>query len=529
MEEQYPQNEATSLIDFLASKSDDPSIFSTPQASSYLSYLTSLPLPSLLAEPQALIDESNASTSQLTTLCNQEYSTFLSLHGASSKLSDTLESFASSLDSLLEAIPSLESETREFSESTKIIQASRKKASLILEQHDKLLDILQIPQLIDTCVRNGYYSEAMDLSAQSSALLKRFPTIPVIIDVAFESEQAIRLMSMQLLAMLREPAKLPALFKSVNFLRKLGILDEEELALTFLSSRAVNLQQMFQTIEPQRSDYPRYLRKYVDIFREGVYDVITQYTSIFLDRVIDDSELYASLADLLHKFANLQVIRLVDVLQQLVPRIEDFTSLTSLLTQLTYCSTSFARVGMDFRGLIERPFTDAVLNNIRTALTAAGNMLTSQLENNKGKPVAQWLVTSSQLASPEQLPSLTTIPVHSPPSVLSTYPPLAIYTNSVLSAFNSLRLLAPISIYPSIHDILDGSLVEASRAVLGLALTLKSMNRQVSRRIVEIYSQVLLPFVQRALREGVYGITEKRNDSLYLSSLKDEMNGYIEE
>lgn len=532
--DQLKNNENTSLLDFFSSKSPDPSLFSTPQASSYLSYLTSLPLPSLLAEPQAIVDETNALTSQLTALCNQEYSTFLSLHGACSKLSDTLESFSSSLDSLLESIPGLESETRSFSESTKTIQSSRKKASLILEQHDKLLDILQIPQLIDTCVRNGYYSEAMDLSAQSTVLLKRFPTIPVIVDVASESERAIKLMSTQLLAVLREPVKLPTLFKSVNFLRRMEILDEEELALTFLSSRTVNLEQTFQTIETQRSDPTRFLRKYVDMFREGVYDVITQYTSIFLDRTTNDPDLYIVLAHLLQKFANLQVIRLVDVLTEMMPRIGDPTSLTSLLTQLTYCSTSFARVGMDFRSLLERPFTDAVLSMTKNSLIAAGESFVSQVESNKGKRVTKWLITSSQLGVlGHQLPSLTTTLAHVPPSILSSYPPMAIYTNAVLSTFNSLRLLAPLSIYPSVHDVLDASLVEVGKAILTLAQTLNSTkeeergNMQVSLKIVDVYLHCLVPFLQRGLREGVYNIKEEREDSSLFRSLKDEMESFI--
>ncbi|GJJ13471.1 hypothetical protein Clacol_007725 [Clathrus columnatus] len=528
-------NETNSLLDFLASKADDPSIFSTPQAASYLSYLTSLPLPSLLAEPQALIDETNTLTSQLTTLCNQEYSTFLSLHQSCSTLSDTLDSFASSLDSLLDAIPALESETRTFSESTKVIQSSRKKATLVLEQHDKLLDILQIPQLIDTCVRNGYYSEAMDLSAQSTALLKRFPTIPVIIDVASESERAIRLMSTQLLAMLREPAKLPALFKAVNFLRKMRSLDEDELAVTFLSSRAVYLEQIFQTIETQRSDHARFMRKYVDVFRENVYDVITQYTSIFLDNIPNDSDLYMDLAHLLQKFAHLQIIQLVNVLKEIVPQIEDPISLTSLLTQLTYCSTSFARVGMDFRCLIERPFTNVVLSTTKASLMSASKNFISRLETNKGRPLTKWLITASQSTLISQpTPFLPATPIYAPPSILSSYPPMALYTNAVLSSFNSLRLLAPVSIYPIVYDILNTSLVEIGKAILSLTQSLKAKSKedeastlQILRKVVEVYLQCVVPFLQRGLREGVYNIKAEREEPKDLLALQEEMKAFL--
>ena len=196
------------LADLLSPKSHDPRLLSSSQASSYLTHLTSLSLPYLVTEPQTLANETGALTSQLTHLCTAEYSTFLSLQSTSSTLSQCLDSFSSSLESLLVSIPTLESETYSFATSTKSIQAQRRKAGLVLEQHDKLLDVLQIPQLIDTCVRNGYYSEAMDLSSHSASLLARFSTVPIIIDVAAESEQAIRLMFSQLLALLREPAKI---------------------------------------------------------------------------------------------------------------------------------------------------------------------------------------------------------------------------------------------------------------------------------------------------------------------------------
>lgn len=90
--------------------------------------------------------------------------------------------------------------SRLFASPTKTIQSLRRRAALVLEQHEKLLDILEIPLLINTCVRNGYYSEAIDLSDHMAlSLLERFPVVSVVIDVAVEAEQAIRIMLSQLL------------------------------------------------------------------------------------------------------------------------------------------------------------------------------------------------------------------------------------------------------------------------------------------------------------------------------------------
>ncbi|KAF8589748.1 Dor1-domain-containing protein [Ramaria rubella] len=528
------------LSDLLSLQSNNPKVLASSQASSYLTYLTSLPLPSLLSEPQAISNETNTRTSQLTDLCYSEYSTFLSLQSTSSTLSECLTSLSSSLDSLLESIPSLEAETQTFAASTKSIQAQRRKATLVLEQHDKLLDILQIPQLIDTCVRNGYYSEAMDLSAHTASLLSKHPTVPVIIDIAAEAEQAIRLMSSQLLALLREPAKLPALFKAINFLRRMGALDEEELSLAFLTSRAMYLEGVFSSIEQQQADHVRYLRKYIDIFREGVYDVVTQYTSIFLDRVADDENLHATLLHFLQMYTHTQISQLVDLLQNIVPQIEDPTALASLLTQLTYCATSFSRVGLEFRSLLQQPFSDAVLMTMRKSFSNASKEFLTEMEKNASHHPSLWFITPSLLASlPQQtLPEINETPVHVAPAILSSYPLLAMYTNSILAAFNSLRLLAPVSLLTEVYSLLETSLGLVGRGLHARAKTLREESVEHEEKLLEsqvfdaagaVYSRCLVPFSLRALTEGVYGVKgwKENVQGNELEALKQEWDEWL--
>lgn len=52
--------------------------------------------------------------------------------------------------------------------------------NLTLNRHTEILEILEIPQLMDTCVRNNYYEEALELVAHVRRLEKKHATIPVV-------------------------------------------------------------------------------------------------------------------------------------------------------------------------------------------------------------------------------------------------------------------------------------------------------------------------------------------------------------
>ena len=69
----------------------------------------------------------------------------------------------------------------EFSQTAQSLSAARRLTSLALSRHTQLLEILELPQLMDTCVRNSYWEEALDLASYVSRLERKLAYIPLIV------------------------------------------------------------------------------------------------------------------------------------------------------------------------------------------------------------------------------------------------------------------------------------------------------------------------------------------------------------
>ncbi|KAI0658311.1 Dor1-domain-containing protein [Cubamyces menziesii] len=553
--------ELPTLPELLAASAQDtfdPSSLTSPEASAYLSRLTSLSLQELEEEPTELSSSSAQLTNALTTLCYTSYPTFLSLHATTSTLSSSLDSLFSSLSSLLSALPNLESSARTFAQDSRALLASRRKAALVLEHHDKLHDVLSLPLLLETSVRNHNYSDALLLAQHASTLASRFPSNPLVQSVKADCDARVHSMLAQLLRVLHEQAKLPALFRAVGFLRKMNVLSEQELALAFLSGRNAYLDGTLRTVEAEkkgldsegsvereREIYARYLKRYVDAWREGVHDVVTQYTTIFLDRPQGTEPAPPELRVLLTTFTTLRVRQLLDILRETLSLVADPSLLSSLLTQLTYCATSFARVGLDFRAALGPLFVSAVRKGVTREFEEATSAWSKTLESEdtsksrsrsgpsaRKKPSQLFLTPGTTSAPPiptvAQLAALASAAPNVPPPILASYSPLAIYTNALLSALNGLRLLAPASLMDDLRIALDNALARGTDALLAYMRSLpeewsngptttaaqeeSKREDEVVRAVGAVYAKVFVPFLRRALVEGVYGVKVHGDD-----------------
>ena len=611
-----PTTDASLLADVIASSlTVPPEQLRRTSCQSYLSSITTFGLQELLSEPTVLQTQSHHLTSSLTTLTHTSYPTFLSLHHTTNALTSSLTSLSSSLDSLLTtSLPALEESAAGWKDRTETVLNDRNKARVVLEQHEKIRDLLDIPILIDTCVRNGYFAEALSLASHAKTLVgtaslsSKSPPL-ILSSVLSEVHHSIMQMLLSLIVTLSEPnRKLPALWKAINFLRKMDVFgpsspfastppqtkpsvppldtekpldfiadnisNEEQIALAFLVGRESclkvtleacgsdisRLTQHNELDDREKEDLARYLKRYIDLWREGVYDIVTQYSTIFLEKPsgFSTSQQYPtkSTVDSGQPSIGLEVTRLHTLITtyasrtlttHLLPLISpclpllSLPLLPSLLTQLTYCSTAFARVGLDFRGILSPLFSQAVAEVVSHELRTAGDKFASKFQdlsthkdsNTKKLEPSKWLVTPAAVSSPPVpnspssptfSPSSTGSALHIPPHIIASYPPLAEHTNSLLGILNNLRLLAPTNILQTLIRVLDDDVLgKGGEAVIkyiqggfsenisngtileGTEINAHEKEDTVAMSTGHVYFSVFVPFMRRALVEGVYG------------------------
>ena len=538
----------------------------------YLSYLTSLHLTDLKSEPAKLNSSSAQLTNVLITLCHTSYPTFLSVHQSVNTLSTSLDAFSSSLDALINVLPVVEQKAKGFLEEVKDVQAERKKMKVVVENLGRVEEIVGVGSVVEGCVRSGWYGEAVEVEMRIANLARKLDPDGrgVVWDVKAEVDQRIRSMVGDLLSGLRESGtnKLPVLFKTVGFLRKMGVLDEEEIAQAFLSCRLGCLKRSLEDLDVERrtsgaftpitpsfqqssvsASGERYLKKYVDVWREGVYDLVSQFTTIFLERPAASPETAEFLHSLLTTYTTHLLSVLLGTLEVTLPTVQDPSALNSLLTQLTYCATSFSRIGLDFRWIIGGLFEDAVRTSVMKGFHDARDKFIHTVSSTSSTVLSISSSSTSTTAAGSSStvePNLdavrldTTNPPHVPPHIITSHKPTVVYANDLLTTLNGLRLLAPKNLYRDLLTELDKSLDESGMAFVDVItttpLTVPSLSTSGSQGTLSkeeaegkgkklrvylgsLFVKVFVPFIRRALVEGVYGFEGEEAEKDWRSEL----------
>ncbi|KAI0379698.1 Dor1-like protein [Hypomontagnella monticulosa] len=372
--------------------------YTDPVALEYLSTLASMSLAQLDgSEQQSLAQSSHSLLLSLQALSKRSHKAIISSAANHSHLRTALPVLAASTNDLTAAIPKLDNEAVHFSTTynksgdNEILNA-RKRALLLSRNVERLVDVLDLPTLLSTAISTGSsapaanYASALDLNGHIRRLHGLYADSPMVTSVSAQADEAMQAMAKNLIVGLRTPGlKLASALRTVSWLRRVvPDLDSTGaagngggLGALFLVCRLSTLINMLAALEPLRElaeqerirqqqnitgsawsggqQTERYLKRYIEIFREQSFAIVSMFRSIFPaptnempSKTGEYEDPLQPIPSAISTFPFHLIEMLLETLRIYLPTVKDQPSRDSLLTQVLYCAGSLGRLGGDF-------------------------------------------------------------------------------------------------------------------------------------------------------------------------------------
>ena len=449
-----------------ASASFEQSLFERPLSAADIAYvreLTSYSMSRLEREPSLLRDRQSDISRSIEQLAVSNYRTFVDTAEAVHAAHQSVVELEAGLGLLEAELPRFSSKCSEFVSRSSSTRAQQQLNRLMIDNQVALLELLEIPQLMDTCVRSALFDEALDLYHYAAALVRRHPHIGVIADIVHEMSLTKRQMEASLLQLLSQHIQLAQCLKIVSYLRRLDGYDEATLRQQFLTCREQYLHTLQSSIGAGSGSDGKgvggyeYLNKFLDGQRVHLFDIVTQYRAIFVDDTVAADEERSDDGGLLYRWIHHRVTLLLDTVARHLPAISEGSYLYSLIEQCSYCGASLARVGIDFRPMLPPLFEAQVLRMFKASMEGCVDALL------QGMAEYGWFVSGKELAR-------MGLPLDKSGALMS-YPPLILASNQMIAAFNRLRHCALLSLAPAVSAHTERVLFDLIAALRTYALT----------------------------------------------------------
>lgn len=478
----------------------------------YFSELLGYSLDRLSKEPELLAADIESLKRSAADAAVTQYSSFIEAAHCAEQLQTQLDNAAAGLDALIADLPKLAALGEKFRADAATINARRSGNRQLQTSHPIILELLEVPQLMETCIRAGNFDEALDLRSFASKLSLLHGDLPVVARLTAEAEHAAFSMRDALLIRLSSPVQLPDCLRIVGYLRRLALFDEHTLRRSFLASRESWISGLITDLD---DSHPyEFLKRLTDVYRLHVFDIIMQYNAIFSDDIDGNNNPSSSgsMSSILYSWADRRVTAYLAALAQYLPKISDGGGLASVLDHAMHAGASLGRVGLDFRPAIAPLFEQAALNMFENNVKTSTVTFNAMLDAHKWVALSSSSSTTSSTAAAAASGSTTT-----PPTALMQYPPMAVYTNGLLVSLNELRHCALVSLKDKSAAVLQESLESVATALAehGVRRSLNNPDEvSLYQAACSVATGTMAPFIMncfdRVYHGGAEGIDLKK-------------------
>ena len=156
----------------------------------------------------------------------------------------------SNVTSVAADLPHLTSGFQEFCKKAHLISKARQVEYKTLQHYNELLEILEIPQLIDTCAKQELFDDALEIEQYTVKLLAAFPNVSLIKSTYAAVTESIAEIGRTLQQQLSGKVDLPTSLKIIGYLKRIKIYSDEDLLLVFLHAKSIYLNDQLAFIPP---------------------------------------------------------------------------------------------------------------------------------------------------------------------------------------------------------------------------------------------------------------------------------------
>ncbi|VDL21201.1 unnamed protein product [Hymenolepis diminuta] len=301
--------EIEKLIQMLLLSSDvGSSVSSDPQFVEAIRKLSKLRLDELASTPQRIQREEDSIRHKTEQLAVENYPIFLANANTSREVHREFMSISDSNENLISSIAGVSGVAQTiFDNIGKNASAFRTSAKAV-QKCTQISDFLELPQLMETCIQNGHYQDALNILNHTKQMTKKYGrTVPIVRIVGYQAKEISGQLFSQLCKQLREPITLPV----VIYLRQLEAFTEQELRLNFLQARGLCIKDQLEVAlaKPigvsnfdaksahisvyQQAEYKAFIgaMRRIEVTRVQLFDSITQYRAVFADEESYSSKL----------------------------------------------------------------------------------------------------------------------------------------------------------------------------------------------------------------------------------------------
>eukprot|EP00980_Cylindrotheca_fusiformis_P001537 scaffold350_cov133-Cylindrotheca_fusiformis.AAC.8 len=485
-----------------------------------------------------------AAEEQLRSLCASHAGTFVSVERRGYALEVALKDLLASVKNIELFVSSSQNALDQEEESDSSLAALSEKHRVrrrTLLQHSSLLELLELPSLMDACVRSNLYEEALSIAAFANTLERRHAernevVLKVIVQVRSRQVDLRR----HLLFCLKNHVSMPQCLEIVTALRRLNSIDLERqseanlervhaamelrLQVDFLEARDAWLDIPGSNSAPfagteyvNSSSYiqSEQLLDVIERHRTRMFEIETQFNAIF--RVQANAE--KNSVSLLSMWASRRVHSFLSLLAIQLNQMQDSASLRDALDSCIFFSASMGRLGADFTSQVPPLFEKKILSLVTSIWGEGVGHLADTLKICRDAGVASPLSSSainSSVSLDIDSSSLAPLP---PPRELMALPPLGRLVNAFLNGLNELRRCLLPGIFPLLRKSLAATLAEVNttlqaneRLVLTPGLRGDATElRECAKAMKEAMKKIVTPYMKGVFEDSL-GNTKSARD-----------------